>query len=486
MYNQQPQAGLFEKNRILIKGLLVGALILIMLIPGTFINNLVAERQFRQQAVINDVSAKWAGKQTITGPILMIPYKDTNGVHMAYILPDDLHITGRMDTVKKKRSLYNVTLYNARLTLEGKFNNVPFEKLRIPRENMIWQDARLVLEVGDMHGITEQVGLDWNGTKLNMEAGVPDNKQVQEGISIPVNIVPESASTFTINLNLKGSEYLYFTPLGKATDVSLEAPWKDPKFDGQYLPETSNISNNHFTAHWKILPMSHHYPQCWKAEAYDLNKAAFGVSLIQPVDEYAKTNRSVKYAILFIALTFTFFFFLEILLKKQIHAVQYLLVGMALTIFYTLLLSISEYAGFNTAYFVAALATVTLISMYVMSIFKNRKTTIGFTFTLISLYAYIFILIQLEDYALLFGSIGLFVILAVIMYYSRKIDWYAITPRPLPEAPQQPYHAPAPVPVPATQEEPAANDTPHKEYTTKWAKKNEQDNEPANDKPNEE
>lgn len=436
MYTHEPEQGFFEKNTIILKGLLVGILILIMLIPGVFVSNLVRERQARQEAVVNDVSNKWAGKQTITGPILMLPYrKDTGSIKMAYILPDDLHITGTIDPIKKKRSLYNVMLYTSNLKMEGKFN-IPFDKLQLNKSDILWGNARLVLAVGDMHGITEQVALNWNGTKQFMEAGVPDNKQVSEGLSIPVAINEDGAANFSLNLSIKGSEYLYFTPLGKSTDVNISAAWKDPKFDGQYLPDTSVIGKDHFSAHWKILPLSHNYPQCWIDNSYNLEKASFGVSLIQPVDEYAKTNRSVKYAILFIALTFTFFFFLEILLKKKIHAIQYLLVGMALTIFYTLLLSISEYAGFNIAYIIASVATVTLISSYVWSIFKNTKTAIGFTLTLFGLYGYIFILIQSEDYALLFGSIGLFIILAVIMYYSRKIDWYAParvkaeTPRP--------------------------------------------------------
>ncbi|PQJ09329.1 cell envelope integrity protein CreD [Flavipsychrobacter stenotrophus] len=425
MYTNEPEPGFYEKNSILIKGLLVGFLILIMLIPGVFVSNLVSERQARQEAVVNDVSNKWAGKQTVTGPMLLLPYKtDAGTVKMAYVLPNDLRISGNINPIKKKRSLYNVMLYTSNLQLDGRFD-IPFEKLQLNRADVLWGNARLVLAVGDLHGITEQVALNWNGTKQFMEAGVPENKQVSEGLSTPIVMNEDGTATFSINLSIKGSEYLYFTPLGKSTDVNISAAWKDPKFDGQYLPDTSVIGKDHFTAHWKILPLSHNYPQSWKDNVYALEKAAFGVSLIQPVDEYSKTNRSVKYAILFIALTFTFFFFLEILLKKKIHAIQYLLVGMALTIFYTLLLSISEYAGFNVAYLIASIATVMLISMYVWSIFKNTKTAIGFTCTLAGLYGYIFILIQSEDYALLFGSIGLFLILAVIMYYSRKIEWYA-------------------------------------------------------------
>lgn len=436
MQTSQSQPSFWERNRILIKGFLVGFLILIMLIPGAFVSSLVKERQQRQEEVVNEVSSKWATSQTITGPILMLPYKEyektadgkvVEKIKMAYILPDELHITGDMQPKEKKRSLYSVMLYRSDLKITGKFNTLPLAALQIPTESILWQDARLVINISDVRGIEDQVQLEWNGAKQFLDAGIPDNSLLKEGLSAPVAINAQSPATFSINIGLRGSNYLYFTPVGKTTEVDISANWKDPAFDGQYLPETSEITDKKFKAHWKILPLSHTYPQYWKENSQELGKAAFGVRLIQPVDGYSKTNRSVKYAILFIALTFTFFFFLEILQKRQVHALQYLLVGFALTIFYTLLLSISEYTGFNPAYLIAAMATVSLIGMYALSIFKSGKTAIGFTLSLALLYTYIFVLIQSEDYALIFGSVGLFLIVAVMMYYSRKIDWYGTT-----------------------------------------------------------
>ncbi len=432
--NQTPS--FWERNRILIKGLLIGFLILIMLIPAAFVNSLVIEREGRQEEVVNEVSSKWAERQTITGPVLMLPYKTvektTDGklvekVSMVYLLPDELHINGTMEPKEKKRSLYSVLLFRSDVKISGKFNAAPLQSLQIPAESVNWQDARLAMNVSDVRGIEDQVQLEWNGNKQFLDAGVPDNKLLKEGLSSPVAMNAQTQSTFSINISLRGSGHLYFTPVGKTTEMDLSANWKDPAFDGAYLPTTSDITDKSFKAHWKILPLSHTYPQYWKDNSQDLEKAAFGVRLIQPVDGYSKTNRSVKYAILFIALTFTFFFFLEILQKRQVHPLQYILVGMALTIFYTLLLSISEYTGFNYAYLISASATVSLIGMYAWSMFKSGKTAIGFTCALSTLYAFIFVLIQSEDYALLFGSIGLFLIIAIIMYYSRKIDWYGVT-----------------------------------------------------------
>lgn len=435
MQNFQQAASFWERNRTLIKGLLVGFLILIMLIPGAFVANLVQERQSRQAEVAHEVSSKWAERQTIVGPVLMLPYKEyekstdgktTEQIKMAYFLPDELHITGDMQAKEKKRSLYSVMLYRSDLRMTGKFNALPLAALQIAPESVLWQNARLVMNVGDVRGFEDQVQLEWNGNKQFLEAGVDNNQLLKEGLSAPVTLDAQSNPSFSIVLSLRGSDYLYFTPVGKTTEVDMTANWKDPAFDGQYLPITSEINDKSFKAHWKVLPLSHTYPQFWKDGTQDLQKAAFGVRLIQPVDGYAKTNRSVKYALLFIALTFTFFYFLEIMQKRQVHPIQYLLVGMALIIFYTLLLSISEYTGFNIAYLISAIATVSLIGLYAWNMFKSGKTAVGFTCALSVLYTYIFVLIQSEDYALLFGSIGLFVIVAILMYYSRKIDWYGI------------------------------------------------------------
>ncbi len=428
------QASFLEKNRLLIKGFLIGFLILLMLIPAALIDNLVRERQNRQEQVVQEVSSKWADAQTVTGPVLIIPYNYTykgNDNKMvtvrkiAHFLPDALQVDGEVAPEVRKRSLYQVTLYRSDLKLEGAFKSLPLAALGLDSQSMYWNEARLLFGINDARGLEEEVALNWNGSNQKLEAGMPENGALKSGLSIPVSVNPATGANFSISLKLRGSENLYFTPVGKSTEVTLHSSWKHPAFDGKYLPDTSaSISDKGFNAHWKILAVSRSYPQAWKDNNVDLEASSFGVRLIQPADGYVKTERSVKYAILFIALTFIVFFFLEILQKRQVHPLQYLLVGFALCIFYTLLLSISEYTGFNTAYGIAALATVSLIGLYVWSVFHSAKTAIGFTAALGGLYTYIYILIQLEDYALLFGSIGLFVILAILMYFSRRIDWY--------------------------------------------------------------
>ncbi len=254
---------------------------------------------------------------------------------------------------------------------------------------------------------------------------MPENDFATKGLSKKVVIQSDKAISFSMDIKLKGSQYLYFTAVGKTTKVHLQSLWKNPSFEGKFLPaETASINQNGFDASWNVLQVSSGSPQFWKDQKVDINQASFGVKLLQPTDGYSKTKRSVKYALLFISLTFTIFFFIEVLQKKQVHPLQYLLVGLALCVFYTLLLSFTEYCGFNIAYIIASSATLALIGLYVWGVFKQVKIAVLFTSALTTLYAYIFVLIQLQDYALLFGSIGLFFILAVIMFYSRKIEWY--------------------------------------------------------------
>lgn len=429
--------GFWETNRVLIKGILIGILILVMLIPSAMISELVKERATRQQEVIQEVSNKWAGAQTIVGPILMLPYKEystqSDGKTVerrkkAYFLPDQLRIDGKLQTQTRHRSLYEVTLYRSDVSLSGTFESLNLAALQISPEQVIWNEARLLMGLNDARGLEDEVELQWNDAALKLEAGVPENDVLPSGLNSYVACSAGQSTQFDIRLKIKGSDYFYLTPVGKTTTVTLRSPWNNPAFDGKYLPLSDGIEKGKegFAANWKVVQASRPYPQAWINSDQKIGESAFGVRLLQPTNSYAKTDRSVKYALLFIGLTFAVFFFIELLQKKQIHPLQYLLVGIALTVFYTLLLSISEYTGFNKAYAVASVATVSLIGFYVWSMFRKGKIAVGFTIALSGLYAYIFFLIQLQDYALLFGSIGLFLVVALAMYSSRKVDWYNV------------------------------------------------------------
>ena len=433
-FPQEPT--LYERNRLLIKGLLIGFLILLMLIPANLIMQLVKERAARQQQVISEVSSKWGQSQTLAGPYIIVPYTivtdSVNGKARtirkeAHFLPDVLDIKGDMQPEVRGRSTYDVILYRATLAVTGRFNPLPVADLGIRPDQVAWNEARLVFNLSDASGLQDDVSLRLNesGAALTLQSantetgGMPANT-----LSVPIQLNPGAANTFSMAVKLRGSQDLSFAPMGRSTTATITSPWKSPSSIGSYLPNTSTPYSNGFTANWHILQASRPYPQAWKDGTPDFRSHTFGTRLIQPADSYAKTERSVKYAILFIALTFIVFFFIELLQRRQVHPLQYLLVGFALCVFYTLLLSISEYTGFDLAYLIAAICTVALIGLYVQSIFHSGKTALGFTSALSTLYGYIYIIIRLEDTALLAGSIGLFIILAIIMYFSRKIDWY--------------------------------------------------------------
>ena len=227
-----------------------------------------------------------------------------------------------------------------------------------------------------------------------------------------------------MNIKIKGSEQLHFVPLSGNSNYAISSTWANPKFDGNNLPNTRVVEDSGFQAKWNFNNANLPFETTLKDFNFNKLSYAFGVSMLQPTDQYSKTNRSVKYAILFIGLTFALFFIIELMQKKPVHPVQYVLIGIALVIFFTLLLSISEFLMFDAAYCIAAVATILLISFYAKSHFKSNKTASVFGLFLTCLYAFIFVLIRLEDAALLVGSIGLFVILALVMFGSRKINWY--------------------------------------------------------------
>jgi inner membrane protein len=221
-----------------------------------------------------------------------------------------------------------------------------------------------------------------------------------------------------------GSSNISFAPIGKQTTVNLASTWKDPKFDGAFLPQNPQVSDSGFVAQWKVIYHNRNYPQQWTQNNYNLNGSTFGVDLFVPVDEYQKTLRSAKYASLMVLLTFMTFFFIEIANNIRIHPLQYVLVGAALVLFYTLLLSISEHFGFNVAYIISTFLVAGLIGFYATYIFSNRKLSAMLTAGLGGIYAFLYFVLNSQDYALLMGSIGLFVILALVMYATRNIQFY--------------------------------------------------------------
>lgn len=429
---------IWDRNKITIKAIVVGFLIMALLIPTLFIMDLVKERSQRQEEVRKEVSAKWATNQTLIGPLLIIPYleksidedkKTVTKKKLAWFLPETLNINGTLQPQVRYRSIYKIVVYNSTMKIEGNFSPLNVKNLNIEPADLLMQEARLCVGLTDFRGIEDQMILNWNGNNMPFNAGVPANHTLENGLStsIPISLDNLSGTShFSLDLKLRGSGELFFVPVGKTTLVHFGSSWNNPSFDGNFLPASKSVTENGFTADWKVLHLNRNYPQSWKDENYNFESSAFGINLLQSTDSYSKTLRSVKYAILFISLSFGLFFFLEILQKRSLHPMQYVLVGLALCIFYTLLLSISEYVPFNSSYAIAGVSTIVLITLYTKSLFTKWSIALLFGGVLAMLYGFIFMLIQLQDGALLFGSIALFLLLGVIMYYSKRIDWYNV------------------------------------------------------------
>jgi inner membrane protein len=436
----QPALSFWQKNKLIIKSFFIAFLILALLIPTFIIMYLANERKERKQEVTKEISNKWSAAQTIAGPFLIVPYteNETNNGNTVtvtknlYVLPEQLKIDGVLEPEIRYRSIYKVPVFTAKpVSLTGKFTKNIFNTVGVNPLLVKWNEAKLCIGISDLKGIKQQ-SIKWNNQLLNMEAGLPDNNITQQGISVALPLDTSfinNENTFSVQLTLQGSERLYCAPMGSNTSTRFTSSWLNPAFDGKYLPDTERINNKGFEAGWIISQFNRDYPKIFTNSgnaAKSVSQSTFGVILLSPFDAYAQTMRSLKYAILIIALTFFAYFFTEIFQRRPVHPLQYILIGMALVIFYTLLLSISEYVQFPLAYLIASSATVLLLSWYTSSIFKKLKVVVVFASLIAVLYLFIYVLIQMQDNALLFGSIGLFVLLAAAMYLSRKIDWYGI------------------------------------------------------------
>ena len=438
-YSAVQAIGRWLRKSLLVKFAVIGFILILLLIPQSMVRSLINERQYRQMDVTREVSEKWGAAQTVTGPVLVIPFRElytqSDGKELeykrkAYFLPQNLRINGQLENHTRKRGIYDVLLYRGILQLEGNFPAPNWEALKINPDMVVWNEARLAFGISDLAGIDSSLQLNWGNQALRLEPGTSEAKLLPAGVSVglPVTDASTAAGAFNLKMQLRGNEYIHFAPVGQETTASMQSPWPSPSFDGSFLPKESNISEAGFTASWGILDLNRNYPQQWtEHDEYSLKDNTFGVRLVQPVDGYAKNDRSTKYALFILALVFLSFFFFETLQHFDIHPFQYLMVGLAISIFYLLLLSLSEHLGFNKAYLAAAAATVGLILFYSRYILKSWRMFGQLAFLLVAIYSFVFVVLQLEDYALLVGSLGLFATLAAVMYLSRNVDWYNLS-----------------------------------------------------------
>jgi inner membrane protein len=431
------------QDSVAAKLFLIGILTLLLLIPSSWIQMLITEREQRQDEATTEIADKWSGTQLIESPILQLPYKttlkttDASGkatikevLSTIYILPEELNIQSQVNPEILHRGIFDVVVYNTSIRLNGKFSSLELKKSGINPEMISWEKARVIAGISDFKGLKSNPIIKLAGLNYTAEPDFSPENLFSNSLAVQTNLgtTKDAAIAFNYQIDLRGSGELSFLHLGKNTSVTVEGAWNNPSFTGNYLPEKRNITKDKFTASWKMSNFNRPFPQQWEAgnkvlTEQNKSKAIFGVKLLLPVDQYQKTTRSAKYAILIILLSFISLFFIELLNKVKVNLLQYLLIGAAMIIYYTLLLSFTEQFGFNIAYLIASFATIILISSFIGSFLRNRKAALVFATILSIFYSFIYVIIQLQDLALLFGSIGLFITVASLMYFSVKINW---------------------------------------------------------------
>lgn len=458
------KAKTYSRGSISLKLVTIGILLLLFLIPSSMVQNLIHERAARQEQTIEKISQTWGNAQTLAGPVLAVPYKikvtdKESKTEQMYFLPEKLNVDAKMTTQIRSRGIYDVPVYEGEISVSGTFVAPRSEILSIEPKTVLWDEAKLIVGIPDLRGVKEQISLKWTNENYVFSPGIPVNL-LTSGVSTRVKIGDKNSYTFSFTIHLRGSQSIGFVPIGKDTAANVSSDWQHPSFIGAFLPDSHKIDANGFTANWHVLDLNRNFPQQWTSDKTIIleepltnfggmysadapyrtveekpmvatigasGSGTFGVRMFMPVNVYQKSTRSAKYGIAVIALVFATVFFMEVTIKRRIHAMQYILIGLALVIFYSLLLSLSEYLPFWSAYVLASLATITMITLFTKSVLASLPRALITSGILTILYGFVYVLLQMEEYTLLIGSIGLFAILAIIMYVSRGIRWYGET-----------------------------------------------------------
>lgn len=432
------------------KIIMVGLLTLVLLIPLQFVKNLIWERSERQKEVVNEINQKWGGSVYFYGPVIKVPYTlyeesryvdtKTNNVvveqkphtEYAYFFPEELKGNIKINTEEKSRANYESVIYRSNFDFKGSFTMPSFASPKIPEKDIQWDKATVIIRTNNIRGIQGGVSIKIGDGRHMFEpvaeTGKKDTLSTLETKPFSVaGLFGAGKANFRLNINYNGSENISIVPVGKITEAKMVSNWHSPSFNGNFLPQFKSVTKDGFTSSWKISYLNRNFGQEHFGNLPALNDYSFDVDFLIPVDEYQQNERASKYGFLVIGLTFLIFFLIQTVSKINIHIFQYTMIGLALIMFYTLLISITEHSSFRLAYLIAGISVVVMIALYSKSILKNRKFPVFIATALSGLYAFIYVIIQLENYALLAGSIGLFLILGAVMYFSRKIDWSAKT-----------------------------------------------------------
>ncbi|MDR1451026.1 MAG: cell envelope integrity protein CreD [Helicobacteraceae bacterium] len=426
----------FQKPaRFTLKALGVGALILIMWIPLLFVMDMISDRSSYKNEALTKITDAWGGRVFVAPPVLYAPYKvieietysdgrkvAKEGTHYAAYYPTEAIAQIKAATQIRSIGIFKIPVFTADITIEGSF-----DKISLPK-NAEASGAFVEIGVNGLNGTNrfhafellfngEQRAPKVRDTIADEDFECAYNSGCFGSIFASTPIVGDSPHRFKMTATIKGSQSIRVVPAANNNKIRITSDWKDPSFSGNYLPDEKTIDEEGFDATWNIANIVASGPR----------GPQFITEFLIPVDNYRNAERGVKYGLLFIALTFAAFFAFEVASKRPVHPVQYLLVGVGMVIFYSLLLSFSEFIDFSVSYLIAAAATIALIVSYIkfgifrdMSVKRVGYAALSFAF----LYGFLYILLQLKDMALLYGSIGLFAALAIMMYITRNIGWY--------------------------------------------------------------
>lgn len=424
------------------KFLVMGILVIVLLVPLLAIRGLVMERQRMRDAAVQDIAQGSGRSQTVTGPVLVLPLHRTvqewvedprsperrlqerDVVELQYVLPEQFDASTRLATERRQRGIYEARLYRGTVKLSARFHLPAREGAQ--RYGKPW----LAIGVADVRGIGAGLAISANDAALVVEPGT-GTALLANGIqaSLPDDILSATKPwQVEVTLPLQGTGEFHVVPVGRESSLSIASDWPHPSFNGELLPASRAVDEKGFEARWQTSFFATELPQRVQACAQEaacrgLQAPVSGVSFIDPVDQYLRTDRALKYGLLFVTLTFAGFFLCELLLKRSVHPVQYGLVGLSLALFFLLLLSLSEHIGFGLAYLMSAMASVSLLGVYVGSVLAGRLRGLAFAACLTALYALLYALLGSEDYALLMGSALLFGVLAIFMLLTRRVEW---------------------------------------------------------------
>ncbi|HTT99775.1 MAG TPA: cell envelope integrity protein CreD [Rhizomicrobium sp.] len=423
------------------KFLLIVILTVCMAVPLFLIQLALSDREQTAAGAASDIAAGWGGPQVVAGPVLLVPYTVrrenlVNGqeVNMdqdltAMLLPENLNMDVHARSGTRWRGIFEVPVYTATIGVHATFDKAGMAALMPSDAKVRWNEARIVIRVTDAHGLADNVVLNANGHSVPFESGVDVDETRLSGIQANAGLKEPGDLTLDTKFTLRGSREFSVSPLGRRTTATVQSDWNSPSFFGAFLPTDSALSKDGFKASWTVPYLARGFGQSFASANNQmdlLQQPAFGARFYQPVDHYQLVQRSLKYAILFVALAFLVFFVVETVSPQRLHAVQYALVGSAQVLFYLLVLSLSEHLGFALSYLIGAGATVALTSLYAMSVLASRVRAAALFVVLGTLYALLYVILNAEDYALLIGAGLLFAALAATMYVTRRINWYAL------------------------------------------------------------